>query len=162
MRRRHLLSLLVLAPTLAIAIPTAAQAKSTWSGTWKLNLAKSKFVPAALAPRSQTVTREDTANGGMKATSHMVGANGKVIDVAVTTTFNGKPVVVEGAPDSNTTRVYKRINARTFQFVTSVNGKVTTTNRTVISANGNTSTSTSTGKDSLGRTIHNVAVFDRQ
>ena len=53
MERRFLPGLLVLAAVIAISVPAAAQAQDTWIGTWKLNLAKSKYDPANLAPKSQ-------------------------------------------------------------------------------------------------------------
>jgi len=67
-----------------------------------------------------------------------------------------------GAPDANTTRVYKRIDPRSYEYVQTVAGKITTTVRTVVSADGKTRTITTTGKNAQGQTVHNVAVYDRQ
>ena len=160
MRSRFLLSLLLVAPVLA-SFPVAAQAQDAWVGTWKLNLAKSKYEPANLAVKSQTTKLEAIA-GGMKATTDTVDAQGKATHQLATATFDGKSAEVSGAADANTTRVYKRIDARTYEFVTSVGGKVTTTTRSVTSADGKTRTNTTTGKNAQGVTVNNVAVFDRQ
>ena len=65
-------------------------------------------------------------------------------------------------PDANTTRVYKRIDSRTYEYVQSVGGKVTVTARTVVAADGKTRTITTTGKNAQGQTINNVAFYDRQ
>jgi ribosomal protein S18 len=147
---------------LAIAVAGATQAPDTWNGTWKLNLAKSSFDPAALAPKSQTVKREAVAGGGMKGTVDTVDSAGKAIHVEVMTMFDGKASDVKGAPDPHTTRVYKRIDSRNFEYVQSVNGKLTVTVRTMISADGKTATTNTTGKNAQGQTVHNVAVADKQ
>ena len=162
MERRFRPGLLLLAAVVAISVPVAAQAQDTWLGTWKLNLAKSKYDPATLAPKSQTVKQEAVAGGGMKATVDGVDALGKPIHTENSTMFDGKASDIKGAPDANTTRVYKRIDNRTYEYVQSVGGKQTVTSRTVVAADGKTRTVTTTGKNTQGQTVHNVAVFDRQ
>src|SRR6267143_6814256 len=106
MRRRILLNVLVLASVLAVSFPVAAQAQDPWVGGWKLNLAKSKYDPANLAPKSQTLKQEAMAGGGMKATTDGVDAQGKPTHTEIMTMFDGKSSEVKGAPDANTTRVY--------------------------------------------------------
>ena len=162
MGRRFRPGLLLLAAIVAILVPAAAQAQETWVGTWKLNLAKSKYDPANLAPRSQTIKQEAVAGGGMKATVDVVDAQGKSLHQENVTMFDGKSSEIKGAPDANTTRVYKRIDSRTYEYVQSVGGKLTVTARTVVAADGKTRTITTTGKDAQGRTINNVVVYDRQ
>jgi hypothetical protein len=162
MRRRFVSGLLVLAVALAVPVLVTAQAQDAWVGTWKLNLAKSKYDPANLAPKSQTVKLEAVAGGGMKTTVDLVDAQGQTLHQVLTTKFDGKSADLAGAADANTTRVYKRIDSRTYEFVTSVNGKVTTTSRSVVSADGKTRTITSAGTDAQGRAIKNVVVYDRQ
>lgn len=76
--------------------------------------------------------------------------------------FDGKPSEVKGAPDANTTRVYRRIDARSYEYVQSVAGKVTTTVRTVVAADGKTRTITTTGTNPQGITVKNVAVYEKQ
>lgn len=162
MERRLLPGLLLLAAVLAISVPAAAQAQDTWIGAWKLNLAKSKYDPANLAPKSQVIKQEAVAGGGMKATVDVVDAQGKSIHQENMTMFDGKPSEIKGAPDANTTRVYKRIDKRTYEYVQSVSGKLTVTSRTVVAADGKTRTVTTTGKNAQGQTVNNVAAYDRQ
>lgn len=162
MRRRFGSGLLLFAAAWVLSVPMAAQAQEAWVGTWKLNLAKSKFEPADLAPKSQTVKLEAIAGGGMKSTVDLVDAQGKTLHQVLTTMFDGKSAELTGAADANTTRLYKRIDSRTYEFVTSVNGKVTTTSRSVVAADGKTRTITTTGKDVQGRTVKNVSAYDRQ
>jgi hypothetical protein len=139
-----------------------AQAPAPWIGTWKVNLAKSKFDPANLAPKSQTIKQEAVPGGGFKATVDGVDAQGKPTHQELMTMFDGKVTEVKGAPDANTTRVYKRIDDRTYEYVQSVAGKVTVTSRTVVAADGKTRTNTTKGKNAQGQTINNVIVYDRQ
>lgn len=161
MRRRFLPVFFLLAAVLAIFVPVMAQAPDPWIGTWKLNLAKSKYVPADLAPKSQTV-KQEAMGGGFKATVDGVDAQGKTTHAENMTMFDGKSSEVKGAPDANTTRVYRRIDARTYEYVQSVAGKVTTTSRTVVAADGKSRTVTTTGKNAQGQTVNNVVFYDRQ
>jgi len=156
------MKLLLLAVAVTVAIPAAAQAPDAWIGTWKLNIAKSKYEPANLAPKSQTVKQEAIAGGGTKVTVTGVDSQGKAMDYVLTILWDGKPVAIPGASDANTTRIYKRIDARTYEFVNSVAGKVTTTSRSVVSADGKTRTITATGKNAQGQTVNNVSVYDKQ
>jgi len=98
----------------------------------------------------------------MKATVDVVDAQGKSIHQENMTMFDGKPSEIKGAPDANTTRVYKRIDSRTYEYVQSVGGKLTVTSRTVVAADGKTRTVTTTGKNAQGQTVNNVAAYDRQ
>ena len=51
---------------------------------------------------------------------------------------------------------------RTFEFVTKENGKVTTTFRSVASADGKTRTATITGTNAQGQTVKNVVLYEKQ
>jgi hypothetical protein len=162
MRRQFLPGVLTFAAVSAISVLLTAQAQDAWVGTWRLNLAKSKYDPANLAPRSQTIKQDAVAGGGMKATVDGVDAQGKPTHTEQASMFDGKPSEIKGAPAANTTRVYKRINNRTYEYVESVGGKPTVTARTVVAADGKTRTITTTGKNAQGQTVNNVAVYDRQ
>lgn len=162
MQKRLCLGLLLLVAGIAIAIPVTGQGQDAWLGNWKLNLASSKYDPANLAPKSQTLMQEARPGGGFKATVDGVNAQGKPTHVESSTAFDGKPSEIKGAPEANTTRVYKRIDDRTYEYVQSVNAKVTTTTRTVVAADGKTRTLTTTGKNAQGQTVNNITVYDRQ
>jgi hypothetical protein len=120
MKRRYLPALVLFASALFISVPVVAQAQDAWVGTWKFNLAKSKYDPANLAPKSQTIKQEAVTGGGMKASVDFVEAQGKSFHQENMTMFDGKPTEVKGAPDANTTRVYKRIDNRSYEYVQSV------------------------------------------
>lgn len=154
--------LLLTAAVVFLPLLALAQTQDSWIGTWRLNLAKSKYEPANLAPKSQTLRQEAAPGGSTKTTVDVVDAQGKALHQEYVVTFDGKPVAITGAPDANTTRAYKRIDGRTYEYVQSVSGKPTTTVRTVVSADGKTRTLTTTGRNAQGQTINNVAVFERQ
>jgi hypothetical protein len=154
--------LVLVAAVTFVPLLALAQTPDPWIGTWRLNLAKSKYEPANLAPKSQTLRQEAAPGGSAKTTIDVVDAQGKALHQEYVVTFDGKPVAIKGAPDANTTRVYKRIDGRTYEYVQSVAGKPTTTTRTVVSADGKTRTITTTGRNAQGQTVNNVSVYERQ
>ena len=95
--KRLILPLLFLpAVVFAVSVSVTAQGQDPWIGTWKLNLAKSKYEPANLAPKDQVIKQEVVAGGGLKSTVDGVDAQGKPIHTELTTTFDGKPSEVKG------------------------------------------------------------------
>jgi hypothetical protein len=76
--------------------------------------------------------------------------------------FDGKDNPVKGAPAPNTTAAYKRIDDRTFEVSSKVDGKPTITTRVAISADGKTLTATQSGKTAQGETVKNVIVATKQ
>ena len=75
--RRTLILGLVVGTSAVFAAGLSAQGDPA-VGTWKLNLAKSKYNPANLAPKSQTVTIV-AAGQGQKVNVQGVDSDGKPI-----------------------------------------------------------------------------------
>ena len=155
MRRASLFT--AVAITLAIALGGTALAQAV--GTWKLNLAKSKYQPGQ-APKSITLVYE-AAGAGMKVTVDSVPADGPAIHYAVTANYDGKDVPVVGNPNADMV-ARTRVNATTTKLVNKKDGKILSTATLVVSADGKTLTITTTGKDAKGQTIDSVAVYDKQ
>ena len=86
---------------------TAVQAADNWMGTWKLNVAKSKYSPGP-APKSNTAKYE-ASEGGMKGVQDGVGADGKPTHVEFTAKYDGKDYAYKGNPNIDTIAV-KRID----------------------------------------------------
>lgn len=128
-------------------------------GTWKLNVARSKYSPGP-APRSQTV-RITAAGRGIWVRAEGVDSDGKATRTEYTAPYNGSdvPVLFNLVYDSIS---LKRIDANTSELVRKKGGKVIQTARRVISADGKTMTITTTGVDDNRRKVDNAAVFDRQ
>jgi hypothetical protein len=128
-------------------------------GTWKLNLAKSTYVPGP-APKSNMVTI--TAVGsGLHVVAKGEDANGKPTSIDYTATSDGKDSPVKGAPAYDTTAM-KRVDANTTEQTRKKEGKTVQTVTRKVSADGKTMTVTTRGKDEAGRTLNTVAVYDRQ
>src|SRR5947199_8573146 len=90
--------------------------------TWKVNVAKSKYNPPELAPKSNIAKREPW-EGGFKLTGDAVDAQGKATHVVVTAKYDGKDNPVQGS-DPPATRAYRLIDGG-YELVAKVNGKVT-------------------------------------
>lgn len=128
-------------------------------GTWVLNTAKSKYTPGP-APKSAT-TIVEAAGSGVKFNVHQVPATGAAQDWSFTTNLDGKSSPITGNNPNGDATSYKRINATTFENVTTRAGKETQRQTVVISADGKTRTVTSTGTNAAGK-YTNVAVYDKK
>lgn len=147
------------ASVLAVALPVYAQAADPFVGTWTLNVAKSKYTPGPV-PKSITSTYE-AAGKGYKISVKNESASGG-FQYSYTTNLDGTESKVTGNNPNADTLVVKRIDARTLESVNKKGGKVTVTQRNVVSADGKTRTVTTTGVDGQGQKIHNVGVFEKR
>jgi hypothetical protein len=127
-------------------------ATDPFSGTWKLNIAKSKVSPGP-APSDETLT---AAPDG-KIAIHEVGSDGKLIDWSFDAVEN-TAVPIRGLPEESTvvTRHVGRALEHTWHF-----GTGTMTDRGVISKDGKTLTVTATGTNGKGQPVHDVLVFEK-
>lgn len=133
------------------------QAAAPWAGTWKLNVAKSKYSPGP-APKSSTIKMEATAGGGIKQTQEQVTATGETRHIEVSAMFDGKDAAVKGNPDADT-QSFKKLDNRSYEVTAKKNGKVTTVSKVVISADGKTRTTTQTGTNPQGQKVSNTLVY---
>ena len=149
--------------SLAAGIVTLASgsvfAADNWVGTWKLNLAKSKF-PSGEAPKNLTLSFEKTADG-IKLTSDGADAKGEPMHTEYTAKFDGTDVAWTGNPNADMASP-KRIDANHYRNVWKKDGKVTVTAKVAVSPNGKTLTVTQTGKDAQGKAMNVTEVFDRE
>jgi hypothetical protein len=136
-----------------------AAAADNWMGSWKLNVAKSKYMPGP-APKSQTLTFEATP-AGIKLSTDAVGADGTAAKGGYTSKFDGKDVPWVGNPDADTAAA-KRIDANSYENAWKKGGKATITAKAMVSADGKTLTVSQSGKNVKGDTVNIVAVYDKQ
>ncbi len=153
---RVLKSLLAALAVVVFASGLSAQADPT-IGTWKLNLAKTKYA-AGQAPKSTTLVIT-AAGQGVKLTSDTVLADGSARKISYTATYDGKDAAVTGTPDYDTISLKK--TATGMDGSRKKAGKVVQTFSRVVSADGKTMTVTSTGTNAAGK-VDNVQVYDKQ
>ena len=162
--RRTLLRVFAVATLLvAVVVNLSAQGQSNPSiGTWKLNLAKSKYDPPRLAPKNQTLTIEAAGGGGVKTTNDGTAWDGSRIAYSYTANYDGKdyPIAGTGTPSGGNTIALKRVDANTFETTIKKAGKVVQTNRIVYA--GTLRTITTKGLGEIGQPTSNVSVYDKQ
>ena len=161
MNRRAFTTVALLSLAVVTALPQAGLAQSDPRiGTWKLNLAKSKYSPGP-PPRSNTVIYEAVGQG-LRARGEGVDAQGNPTKTDSGVFFyDGKSYPTTGNPDYDASS-YKQVNASTFEFTRTKAGRVVQTTTTVLSADGKSRTNTTTGVDEKGQQINNVYVYDKQ
>jgi hypothetical protein len=137
----------------------SAQGGDPRIGTWKLNVAKSKYSPGP-PPQSQTLKIEP-AGQGEKVTSEVASADGTSTTTVYTANFDGKDYPLTGSPIADMVSL-KRIDARTTERTDKKGGTVAQTIRRVVSADGKTMNVTVKGKNAQGQEVSNVVVFEKQ
>jgi hypothetical protein len=127
-------------------------------GTWKLNVAKSKFTDTA--PKSGTRVYSESADG-TTLDQKMVGADGKEMSMHTALKYDGKDHPITGNPDADS-GAGKAIDAHTSHFTLSKGGKVVGSVHRVVSADGKTLTVNNKGTHPDGKAYDDTLVFDRQ
>ena len=149
-----------IAMTMALCFVAAAVcfASDVNMGTWKLNEAKSKFAPGAT--KNQKVVYE-AAGDQVKVALDGMTADGKSLQIEWTGKYDGKfyPVTGDAGVDE---RAYKQINAHTMEITSKKGGKIVSTSRIVVAADGKSRTVTSTGTNAKGQKVTTVAVYDKE
>ncbi len=127
-------------------------------GTWKLNVAKSKF--SGTPPKNATRVYATSADG-TSLDQKIVSADNKEMSMHVTIKYDGKDYPVTGNPDGDSIAA-KVIDAHTTDFTIKKAGKVVGTVHRVVSADGKTLTVNNKGTHSDGKPYDDTLVFDKQ
>jgi hypothetical protein len=141
-----------------LAVAALSLAADPNMGTWKLNEEKSHF--AAGATKNRLVSYH-MAGDMVMVTVDGVDKDGKLTHNEWTGKFDGKDYPVKGDPTSDT-RSYTKVNATTLSLTVKKDGKATVTGTIMLSADGKTRTVTTSGMDSMGMKMDNMAVYDKQ
>jgi len=158
MRKILTLTLLVLAATFTVS----AQGADNSLGTWKANIAKSRYTPAPWPVKSLTVTRE-AAPGGVKVTNIGMRTDGSAINARYTAKYDGSSSEVTGEGSPYDSISVKQGDANTFTYeAKNSKTKYRVSGRVVISSNGKTMTTTASGADGDGKPITLKLVYDKQ
>jgi len=143
-----------------LALSAAAYAQDPNLGSWRVDLAKSKYNPANLAPKSITVKSSASGNG-LNVVVEVVDSAGKPLHYEYTVAYDGRDVPVRGDPGRDATAM-KKIDDVTFEQTNKKDGKVTTVSRFVYTRDGKSRTQTTTGVNPQGEKINNTVVWLRQ
>lgn len=154
--RTALAGLALAALTLA---PGTGVASDPSMGTWKLNVAKSKFSPGP-APKSITTTFEPSGKG-VKWSGVRVNEDGKSSRAEFTANYDRKDYPVKGSPTADAVAL-RRINNLTTERVNKKDGNVVSTEIREVAKNGKSYVTTVKGKTASGEPIDHRMVFDRQ
>jgi hypothetical protein len=152
---KKVFSLIVLA---AVFFASPAFAADPVVGTWKLNVANSKFSTGAALTAGTRVYTE--ANGLYTLDQKLTGADGKVMSNRVQYR-EGKDEKQATAGPADTTHA-KKIDANTWDFDLKKDGKVVGHVHRVVSADGKTLTVHNTGMQLSGAKGDETLVFDKQ
>jgi hypothetical protein len=136
-----------------------ALAADNWIGTWKLNVAKSKYTPGP-GPKSQTLRFEATP-AGIKLSTEGVNAEGAAGKGSYTSKFDGKDVPWAGNPDADMAAPMK-VDDNSYTNTWKKGGKAVVTAEVVVAADGKTLTVTQTGKNAKGEAMNTTGVYERQ
>ena len=150
---RHL-KLLFVVLTLSIAVFAA---ESPFSGTWKLNTAKSRLPTPA--PQSNIAT-VDADDNGLKVSEDVTYEKDQAIKISYEVKFDGKDYPVAGDAMSDSIS-FQRENANTLTGEMKKAGKVITKFRIVVSKDGKVTTVNSTNY-SQTKPAESVWVYDKQ
>ena len=157
---RRLTLTAALAAGAVFAVSLGAQATDPLIGTWKLNVAKSKYTPGPV-PKSQTVKFESSGQG-VKVTVDGVNADGTRMPVTqYTANYDGKDNPITGSQDVDMVSL-KRIDARTTVRTDKKGGKVLVTRTRTVAQDGKMLTITSKGTNAQGQAFNEVGVYDKQ
>ena len=165
MQRR--ISMVSMALTIAaVPVVVAAQAPESLAGTWKLNVAKSKYDPASLAPKSATSTYTFSGKN-VTLNVDQVNAKGQKVHIEYTASLDGADhpwkSTIDGKPNPDQDAVtFKKLDAHTYHVENKLKGKVMTTQHIVVAADGKSRTVTTDGTNAQGQKVHHVAVYDKQ
>ncbi len=138
-------------------------------GTWKLNVAESKYGSGSV-PKSGTRTFEERPDG-VSVSYEYVEPDGSTIKYGFTASFDGKDYPITGSGTSSwredmvggaETIALRRAGSSIYAGALKKSGNVVMTTRTVVSKDGKVTTLTASGVDAKGQPTKNVIVWEKQ
>jgi hypothetical protein len=141
---------------LALAFGTVAP--DPFVGTWKLNVAKSKFTSPA--PKSEII-KITAHDNGYKWAFDTVNADGKATHMEWSGVYDGKDHPVTDDPNGDTAAT-RKIDANTLDSVGKKGDKIVDNMHIVVSKDGKTMTLSQKVTGPQGQEINNTCIFDKQ
>ncbi len=134
-----------------------------FNGTWKLNVAKSKF-SQGVELKSDSRTYESSSDG-IKVTAVRVTGDGSTQSYGINAKYDGKDSPITGqGPFGADTITYKKPSdaSTTIATLKKSGGKAHFTTTSAVSKDGKVLTLTSKGTDDSGQPFNVVLVYDKQ
>lgn len=131
-----------------------------WHGTWTLDLAKSTYDPGPPPYKRARFTIEPGEDGAVRVVYDMVRVRGGVTHLEWTGKFDGNDYPVQGVEEL-VTYSYRRVDDRTYDVVTRLDGSITAVSRVTLSADANTITTVTEGRNAQGRPVTTTTVYER-
>lgn len=149
--------------SLAMIAAVLLGAADPFTGTWKLNIEKSRTSAAKPAPPPKSVLVTYSGEGeAMKVTVRVTLADGVERSVEHAVPNDGKEHPrYTGAPEGDT-MTSRRIDEFTEESVQKKDGRITITTRRTVSRDGKTMTATARSSGPGGVTVETVSVYDKQ
>lgn len=158
---KHFLRFVTIALLTVAACSTLRAQSNPLVGTWKLDVAKSKFDPGP-APKSLTRTVEAQGDG-VKYSFSGVAADGTPITYGFSVKFDGKDNAIAGSiPSGADTISAKRTDSNHFVATLKKGDKLLGTSKVTVSKDGKVTTVDSSGVSAAGVKTHDVQVYDKQ
>jgi hypothetical protein len=168
MRKQPLAVSTTMIIALVLATAVAAVAADPIIGTWKLNIAKSKFSSIYYSSRKRTVPKEkveayrEIEGDQLELAGKEIGTDGSSSS-GISTWARQGGITKHQPPEPAEMSVFETLIAPGDWIVTSLqNGKQIRVMHKVISKDGKQMTQTITGTDAQGKPFVQVQVFDRQ
>jgi hypothetical protein len=153
----------------AVGGPLLAGESNPAAGTWKLNVAESKYSSGSL-PKSATRTVEARADG-LSVSYEFVQADGSMVKYAFAASFDEKDCPISGSGSASwredlvggaDTIALRRVGSNVYAAALKKSGNVVMTTRTVVSKGGKITTVTTNGGDAKGQPTKNVNVWEKE
>jgi hypothetical protein len=151
----RLLRMVLVIMTLSLGVFAA---ESPFSGTWKLNVTKSKMTPPS--PQSETV-HVDANDSGIKVMDDITDAKGQPMKLSYDAKYDGEDYPATGTPAWDSVS-FQRVNANTLKAKTKKGSTVIGDYTITVSEDGKTTTVRYTETRPEGKPIKGSAVYDKQ
>ncbi|HUR34831.1 MAG TPA: hypothetical protein VM032_13610 [Vicinamibacterales bacterium] len=146
----------------ALFAQSAAAIDKSYMGTWKLNVAKSKY-EGSNPPREGTRIHEDRGNGFVLVIQDGVNSQGQKTHSEYVYKADGKDYPMAAPGQTSVQRIaLKAVDPLTVTYQIKADGKVVTDGKRVVAKDGQTMTLENTGTNAQGQRVHSIAFYEKQ
>jgi hypothetical protein len=154
----------VLSPLLVLLFAGSLFATEPLAGTWKLNVAKSKFGGSSKPPKEETLVLQEQGDNLIQIVKGIAADSSPISYKTTVTRTGGEVKALEGVPPAGTSRVVSKREADSniLDSTTIRDGKVIQTLHAVIGEDGKTMRVNIKRTDAQGKSTVDVEWYDRQ